>query len=187
MNALRLFFVLVLTFAGCGRTSGPVEIPADDLPFAVARTESPTETPATARSYAVYFVRDGELAELTRELEADPRSPDAVLRALLEGPGAEERARGISTEIPREVRLLDVVVVDDTARVDLSGEFQEPASPESITLRVAQVVWTLTALPDVRTVSFSIDGEAMAVTTDDGAAVERRVSRQDYAELAPAR
>jgi spore germination protein GerM len=164
-----------------------VEIPVEDLPFDVSRTQNPIEPSASARSYAVYFVRDDELAELARELEGDTPPAVAVLRALLEGPEADERASGVSTEIPREVRLLDVGIVDGAARVDLSGEFQEPSAPEAIAMRVAQVVWTLTALEDVGSVSFSIDGEPVAVTTDDGAAVERRVLRRDYARFAPAR
>jgi spore germination protein GerM len=187
MNVLRVAFVLLLVCTACGRRTGPVEIPADDLPFDVSRTEGPVDTPAAARSYAVYLVRDDALVELPRELETDDRPAVAVLRALLVGPQEDERARGLETEIPQAVRLLDVSIVDDTARVDLSGEFQEPSRPDTIALRVAQVVWTLTALDAVGSVSFSIDGEPVAVTTDDGAAVERRVSRRDYNRFAPAR
>jgi len=184
--ALRLVALLFFAIAACGRTSQPVEIPADDLPFAVTRTDSPIDTAAAGRSYAVYFVRAEKLAEHSREFGTGTRSVASLLRLLLEGPSAEERAGGISTQIPREVRLLGVVIGDGAARVDLSGEFQEPAPPVGIALRVAQVVWTLTALPDVQSVSFSIDGEPVAVTTDDLAAVERPVTRADYAKLAPA-
>lgn len=187
MKGWLLLLTVFLAVAACGRTSGPVEIPGDDLPFDVARPESPTGTPATASTQVAYFVQAGRLVERPREFDATPSAAGGVLRVLLEGPLPEERRGGVATEIPNGVRLLDVSVVDDLARVDLSGEFQEPAPPERIALRVAQVVWTLTALPSVRSVSFSIDGEPIAVTTDGGAAVARRVSRQDYAALAPAR
>lgn len=186
MTRVRLaLFALVAVVAGCARTTGPVEIPAEDLPFPVTRTGAPIDAPTTSQSYEVYFVQRDALVELPRDLEVEAGSDAAVLKALLEGPREAERARGISTEIPAEVRLLGVRVANGVARVDLSGEFQAPASPERIALRVAQVVWTMTALSDVSSVSFSIDGELVAVTTDDGAAVERRVSREDYAEFAP--
>ena len=186
MTRRRLaLFALLAMVGGCTRTTGPVEIPAEDLPFAVTRTRGPVDAPTTSQSYKVYFVENDALVELPRDLEAEGASEATVLKALLEGPREAERAREVSTEIPAGVRLLGVRVADGVARVDLSGEFQAPAPPERIALRVAQVVWTLTALSGVRAVSFAIDGEPVAVTTDDGAAVERRVAREDYAKFAP--
>lgn len=172
--------------AACGRTSGLVEIPREDLPFDVTRTQRPTETPEAIQRHEIFFVRGERLTQVSRRLDAAPTVAGGVLRVLLEGPRTDEREAGVATEIPAGVRLLNASVEDGVARVDLSGEFQEPAPPERIALRVAQVVWTLTALREVRSVSFAIDGEAVAVITDDGAAVERRVSREDYGRFAPA-
>jgi spore germination protein GerM len=116
---------------------------------------------------------------------SDGEAGETALRALLRGPTAGERSRGITTEIPAEVRVLAVDLGIAQARVDLSGEFQEPSPPKRIALRVAQVVWTLTALREVRSVAFSIDGERVAVTTEDETAVDRPVTRSDYATLSP--
>lgn len=185
MRRLLRLLVLLVIVAGCSRPSGPVEIPEEDLPFSVTRTDSPAETPRAERTYPVYFVQDGRLHEARRELKAEADPTADVLRALLEGPDAGEKELGVTTEIPGEVRLLDVDVAAEAARVDLSGEFQQPALPEVITLRVAQVVWTLTAIAEVGSVSFAIDGEAVAVTTDEGEAVQRRVSREDYSSVSP--
>lgn len=185
---MRTALALVLAaLTACGRASGPVEIPAKDLPFSVTRTENPARTTEPVGDRTVYLVRDGLLSEHRRELDAGVPPAAAVLQALLAGPTREERTRGVSTLIPSEVRLLGADVADGAARVDLSGEFQEPAGPEEIVLRVAQVVWTLTSLPSVESVSFAIDGDPVAVTADDGAAVDRRVTREDYERLAPPR
>ena len=186
MRAVAALAALLFAITACSRVSGPVEIAAEDLPFDVTRTEEPAASQVTARSYALFFVEGDRLDEVQREVEADERPVVAVLRALIDGPSSEERELGVSTQVPAEVRLLEARVTSGTALVDVSGEFQEPAAPDAIALRVAQVVWTLTDLEGVDAVAFSIDGESVAVTTGDGAAVSRRVSRQDYSEFSPA-
>jgi spore germination protein GerM len=183
MNRAALALILIL--GACARQSGPVEVPRDELPFDVTRSAHPTRSPDAGRAYAVYLVRDGRLTAVTRNPEASTSPAVAVLRSLFDGPTARERDRGIATRIPAGVRALTVTIDEGDADIDLSGEFQEPAPPERIALRVAQVVWTLTSLDAVRTVSFSIDGEPISVPTDSGDHVERRLIRQDYSGFAP--
>jgi spore germination protein GerM len=181
----RAALTLTLILVACARPSEPVELPRDELPFDVTRSAPPTRSPDPGRAYTVYLVRDGRLVAVTRHPEASTGPPVSVLRSLFDGPTSRERDRGIATRIPASVRVLTVEVRDGDAEIDLSGEFQEPAPPERIALRVAQVVWTLTILDDIRTVSFSIDGEPISVTTDSGDHVERRLTRQDYSGFAP--
>lgn len=181
-----LFVVVAFGFlAACTRTSGTVEIPPKDLPFSVSREPVATETSAAARTFTVYLVRGHRLVPVIRQIRANMPAPEAAMRALLDGPTATERSSGIGSELPAAVRLLTVDAGDGTATVDLSGEFQEPAQPERVALRVAQVTWTLTELPGVRDVAFAIDGEALSVATDDGTTVDRPVRRSDYAAFAP--
>jgi spore germination protein GerM len=181
----RPVLALVLLLASCGGTSGPIEIPREELPFSVTRTAAATNAPARGDEYSVYLVREGRLFSVARRPDASGRRPTAILRSLIAGPTSNERARRIATLVPPSVRVLNVDVAEDHAEVDLSSEFQEPAPPETIALRVAQVVWTLTGLDEVRTVSFAIDGEPVSVTTDSGDHVERRLTRRDYADFAP--
>ncbi|MEX2392876.1 MAG: GerMN domain-containing protein [Actinomycetota bacterium] len=186
MRPLACLVVASIVCASCARNPGAVEIPAEDLPFDVSRAPDVIETPSAERRYTVYLVDRGRLSAASRELEAGRSvAPLVTLRSLLEGPSSQEREEAITSEIPREVRLLDVEVADGgVARVDLSSEFQEPAEPLRIALRVAQVVWTLTELAEVSSVTFAIDGEPISVTTDGGD-VERRVGRDDYQGFAP--
>ena len=170
----------------CARTSGTVEIPAGELPFPVARAPSPTGSPAPNTTLTVYFVRGGRLVPSPREVGSDLPTAEAAARALLEGPSPRERAEGIVTELPSAAGLLGVGIVDGIAIIDLSGEFQEPAPPERISLRVAQMTWTLTDVPGVREVAFAIDGERVSVTADDGTTLDRPVRRSDYDSFAPA-
>lgn len=182
----RWIAVLALVLlAACARTSGTVEIPPGELPFSVAREPSPAGTAAPTREITIFFVRGERLVPSRRRVEGAPGRAEAALRSLLDGPTRQERAAGIATELPSSVSLLAVEIAGDTVIVDLSGEFQEPATPERIALRVAQVTWTLTEVSGVREVAFAIDGEPVSVTTDDGMTVDRPVRRSDYARFAP--
>ena len=184
MTLLRASLAILL-LAGCAQTSGTVEIPPEELPFSVARESVPQQTPAPRHPVRVFFVQGGRLVPATRVVQLALPDAEAAVRELLEGPTQRERSSGISSELVPEVRLLAVSVGDGTANVDLSGEFEEPAPSDRIALRVAQVVWTLTELPGIAAVHFSIDGESVAVTTPDGTAVDRPVSRADYEAVSP--
>lgn len=171
--------------ASCGGQSGPTEIPAEDLPFSLSRTLEPSPSPAEEEPFTIFFVLEGRLAPVTREAPSHLTPVEATMRALLDGPTSDELAEGIISEIPAQTSLLEVQVFDLVAEVDLSAEFQSPASTDAISLRVAQVVWTLVRLPEVTAVRFVIDGEPVSVVTDDGTAVERPVTAPDYAAVAP--
>jgi Sporulation and spore germination len=176
--------LVLATCVGCGEQSGPVEIPEEDLPFSLSRTPEPFPSPAEEEPFTIFFVLEGKLAPVTREAPSDLTPVEATMRALLEGPTPDELARGITSEIPPQTSLLEVQVFDLVADVDLSAEFQSPASTDAILLRVAQVVWTLVRLPEVTAVRFVIDGEPVSVVTDDGTAVDRPVTAPDYAAVA---
>jgi len=185
MRRLLVPILLAAALAGCARTSGTVEIPPEELPFPIARTPSPTETVAPARRSIVYFIRDGRLVVVARDVPSDGPPVEGSLRALLEGPSRSDLRARIQTEISADVRLLEILVDGSTAHVDLSGEFQQPASPDRVALRVAQVVWTATEIPGVTAVTFAIDGEPVEIATGDGTVVGRAVNRSDYLAFAP--
>ena len=184
MRKLRLLLALAV-LAACARTSGTVEIPSEELPFSVAREAAPPETSAPLRHFTVYFVREDRLVGVARVAEVDAPLAEVSIRALLDGPNASDQRSGIRSELSTAVRLLDVRIAGTTALVDLSGEFQEPAAPTQIALRVAQVVWALTEPVGVSAVLFAIDGETVEIATGDGTVVERAVTRADYARFAP--
>ena len=174
---------LLLLLAACGAAHGAVAIPSDEIPFSVARTPQPELPTQPTAVYTLSFVRRGHLVDVTRDLPT--RAPqEQVLIALLDGPTTREAERAITTEIPGETRLLTVDVTDGIAAVNLSREFQSAGSSESVLLRVAEVVRTLTGTKGVTAVRFLIDGEFVGVPTDSGV-VERPVNRLDYATVRP--
>lgn len=174
---------LLLLLTACGGATGAIAIPSDEIPFSLARS-SASPPPDTAQApFSLAFVRNGRLVDITRQLGS--RHPvESTLTALLNGPTSREDARGITSEIPPQTRLLTVSVTGGVVQVNLSREFQSAGSSQSALLRVAQVVRTLTSLKGVSFVRFQIDGEFVSVPTDSGV-VDRPVGSSDYASVRP--
>lgn len=181
----RLFAVTLLLTVACGGTSGPVQIPAEDVPFPLTRALSSPQATSTVGRILVFFALNGRLAPVTRTAAAGDTPVEAAMRAVLSGPDGRERSRGLTTHLPPATRLLDIHANGRVAVADLSGEFQAPADPDAITLRIAQIVWTLTQLPDIEAVRFVVDGNEISVATDEGQSVDRPVGRADYDRFAP--
>lgn len=180
-----MLLCVLLVVAACSGDPEVVVVPPDQVPFQVARTSPPSPRSTTRATPSVFFVRDGRLVEAARILPSDPASAEGVVHLLLQGPTEGEMDRGFETAIPPNVRLQQVHVFDGVAEVDMSAEFQSPAAPDEVLLRVAQVVWTLVALSNVDAVRFTIDGVPQAVVTDGGDVEDRPVTAPDYASVAP--
>jgi hypothetical protein len=161
--------VMFLTSVTCGACSGAVGrvhvVPNGELPpiFHAGAHQAPR----TLR-VVVYLVQANRLVSVARIGQSSLSTAEVVMRALLRGPTEQERGESITTAIPGEADLLGVSVENKVATVDLSREFELGAEQEVFTLRLAQVVWSLTELPDVDKVSFSIDGQKTPVIDQDG-------------------
>lgn len=174
---------LVLVTA-CTGTSGPAFLDADELPPAIyGEQERPTLEMREVRSVA-YFVHPEQLRliAIPRVAETDLVMHEWVLTELLAFRQLEDQV--FRTAIPLSSELLRIGLVDGVAEVNLSSAFELPDSSEVLKLRLAQVVWTLTELPDVDAVRFLIHGAHEPVIDQDGVA-HRVVSRARYAAYAP--
>lgn len=184
MRRLAAAAGLLLLLAACSSASHATAIPSDEIPFSLSRA-SASPSPVTATSpFALTFVLRGRLVNVIRQLgSAQPE--ESALVALLDGPTAREAARGITTDIPPTARLLTVSVDSRVAQVNLSREFQAAGSSQSVLLRVAQVVRTLTSIKGISFVWFQIDGVFAGVPTDSGVVANRPVGPNDYASVRP--
>src|SRR5436305_7125431 len=121
--------------AGCGWSESPAAAPA-----------AGTRTSAVSTTARIWLTRSGLLHHVTREVGGP--GARAALRSLLSGPTDTERTSGVRTAIPKGTRVLAVSVAGHTATVNLSERFAADAGDSRATvLRLAQVVYTLTALP----------------------------------------
>lgn len=132
----------------------------------------------------VYFLRDELLQVAARAVPGV--SPEAALRALLDGPTSAERAAGVLTVIPAGTRLLgvDLDYVAHEAVVDLTGEFAEGGGSLSLVARVMQVVYTVTQFPGVDLVRFRLDGQPVVDLGGEGLYVDG-LTRDRYDWVVP--
>ena len=155
------------------------ELPEDVYGSPAARPGPPPGIPSRGH---VYLTRQGHLVRVPRPLPLAGSHAEALLSALLEGP--VHRA-GLGSAIPIDTRLIDLELESGVATVDLSSEFERGAEGTLLALRVAQVVYTLTEVPEVLAVVFFVEGNHAPVLTGDGRLLERPVTRRDYSDLAP--
>ena len=150
--------VASLALGGCGDEEG-----------ATTETTTTTTSVESAR-LRVYFVRDGQVWPVAREV-GDILFDDIAVDQLLAGPNDDETEIGLETALPEGLEI-DVSVQDGVAMVELEGATE--LSREAL----AQIVYTETALPLVDSVT--IQGEFQG-----GAFVAVSYTRADFEEQTP--
>jgi spore germination protein GerM len=81
------------------------------------------------------------------------------LNALLAGPSAEEKRRGLLSLIPANTRILSATVRGSTAYISFSEEFQyNTYGVEGYAAQLNQIVWTVTEFPNIQDVQILIEG-----------------------------
>ncbi len=188
MRARRLggMFLVVLILVGCGIPvdEGARPLSDDDVrpsvPDQGGSPPSGAPNPNVA-SLELFFVRDSRMAPIRRLAPAS--SVDVALAALVHGPSAAERRQGVRTALVGPVRLADI---DRTGVpvVDVAESVAQLEGEEQI-LALAQVVFTLTALPGVNGVSFALSGREVEVPTGDGTLKAGPLRREDFAAVGP--
>jgi germination protein M len=188
-------------FASCGANEAQ---PAGDIPSVEAasaggdETTLPesTEEAATPLSttaaepqtvtYQVWFAQGESLFVTYRTQDATPRVGAAALEALLAGPSEFEQGYGLTTAVPEGTEFLGLTIYDGIAHVDLSSEYESGGGTLSMSMRLAQVVYTLTQFPTVNGVVFSLDGQPIDVLGGEGIVIDHPLTRRDYRDLLPA-
>jgi spore germination protein GerM len=184
--ALVLFLLLV---AACGVQDdrSPRVLPEEDVPFdllAPATSVAGNDTGDGVGS-TVWFVDNAGLLARARRNISPPVTVDAVLEALLDGVTDPEANNGLRSNITSGTELLSVRGPDDgLVTVNLSGDFLT-VSRELQRLALAQVVFTVTGLPDVDRVLFQFDGEPAEVPGAGEELTSAPLRRADFAQFDP--
>jgi spore germination protein GerM len=105
----------------------------------------------------LYFADGDFLFPVSRRMPADDNLPRAALQALLDGP---EAGTALQPSIPGGVKIRSLQLVNGMAEIDLSAEFLH--EPAAVGRAQTAVVDTLTALPNVTSVSLSVEGKPLA-------------------------
>lgn len=130
-----------------------------------------------------YFVRGERIATGGTEV-VPPAIGGGAIEALLDGPTAEDGTGGLISSIPEGTELLGLDIADGTATVDLSSAFTSGGGSLSMTLRTAQVVFTLTQFDGVDRVQFLIDGEQVDGLGGEGLPTSYD-GREAFADVTP--
>ena len=140
-------------------------------------------TPATAASSAgpsAFFLRGESLEPAPRSV----RGVRPVILALLRGPTAAERARGLRSAVPAGTPLLGLTIERRVVTVDLGERFLGGRDSERIRSRVAQLVRTVTSVPGVLGVRIRVAG-GVPVGFAPGLDLRRPLRATDVADVGP--
>ncbi len=170
--------------------------PASEAPSPASPSAAPANTPqpSSAETMIVraYFVLGGEpgsagLVPVLRTVPKTPAVATAAMEQLLAGPtSAESGGRTITSAIPDGSELLGLTIKDGVATVDLSTEFDSGGGTASMQYRLAQVVYTLTQFPTVKSVLFQVEGKTVTVFGSQGIVLDGPQARADYEDQLPA-
>ncbi|MGY1707404.1 GerMN domain-containing protein [Geodermatophilus sp. SYSU D00697] len=178
-RSLGLLVAAVL-LAGCGVR--PQDQPEQVTTAAPPSVEVGADSRPVGPRLTVFFVRGADLAPVQRTTDAGTTA--AALDLLVEGPTRTEVGTGIRTALAPELVGVEQPLPDPVATVAVTRGFTGLTGGNQL-LAVAQVVWTLTDLPTVTAVRFTVDGAPVEVPTDDGL-TDLPVDRDDYRSVAPA-
>lgn len=184
-RAATLSVLLAAAVTGCGVQAD--EVPREVNPPNGVSHAWATETPpdpgpgAGAVPELLYFVRDGELVFVTRNVDAQP-SVDEIVDDLLAGPTDAEQRDGLTSSLLGNDIVVGVQLSDGRATVELTAASDESGRTDQI-LAFAQIVCTLTAKPDITSVTFTRGGQPVGVPRADGSLSEAPATAADYASL----
>lgn len=187
--AAALLALMLCASCGVQDDANPRPLAPEDVPFDLLAPATSVADPETGQgpSRAVWFVdNEGLLSRGDRPLEP-PVTVEAILTALLEGVSDAEAANGLRSNIASGTRLRSVEgPVNGLVTVDLSGEILT-VSRELQRLAIAQVVFTVTGLPNVDRVLFKFDGVGPAEVPGAGDELTSApLTRRDFAQFDPA-
>lgn len=123
------------------------------------------ETYTQTTTLTVYFSNKSgtKLRKVPVEITYDAAIPleQQAVEQLVAGPGAikDGSARDLLGTIPKGTKINKVSVKENTCYLDLSDDFLKKPADISENVAIYSVVNTLTELPNINKVQFSIDGE----------------------------
>jgi spore germination protein GerM len=157
---IAVMAMLLLTsaiFAGC--TKKPATTPGG---------QNGVQPPEQKLSLAVYYVKLTENdTYLVREVHQVPQAQDAPKAALEELINANPVVPGAARVLPQATKINSINIKDGLATVDFSRDVLRAnvgASGEA--LGIQSIVNTLTEFPEIKKVSFTVDGKVDEQTMD---------------------
>jgi spore germination protein GerM len=200
-----------LVLAGCGlpNDGAYTAIQPDDLPAGISDTTTTSTTTTTvprattttapeattttttipSQAVTLFYVLNGRLQPVVRSFPL-PVVPQTVMDRLEDGPLPQDQPPGLRSAVPPN-SIGPVMVSGGVATVDLAPAFVQPSTgTEQLPvpnvdqpLAFGEIVLTLTSLPGVGQVRFTVAGQPQGALAADGSLVDGPVSADNYASL----
>jgi spore germination protein GerM len=174
----------IMLVAGCGVSAQTSAQPAQPPSgMHLGQTQQPNAGQSGRTPEYLYFVKDGMVVRVARHITGSP-SASEIVHDLLAGPDAGESAAGYTSALLGD-RLVDAVeVTNKLATVALSAPMSD-AGRNDVVLAYAQLVCTLTTLPQISGVTFTSGGAPISVPRGDGSLSPGAspLAAADYTEL----
>lgn len=191
MKRVLALVAATVLLAACGvpGDDSPRPLDGDAVPFDLLAPTAETTTTSTPSVFAdtvrvaVYLADPEGKLQAVRRPVTTPATVAKVVESLLAGP-TEEESSHLSTAITSGTELLGVDGPSDgLVTINLSRDVLDITGRQQI-LALAQVVWTVTALPSVDRVLFEFEGEPTEVQNGNGTLTSSPLSRLSYGDLA---
>lgn len=184
LGAFLAAVAVVLSACGVGTDTSPNLVASKTVPNHLLTPSSPTTTTAPPSQFVeIYFLKGQRLVIVSRAAYA-PVSVRSAVKALVEGPTTAEAATGfqspISTAAPIEVSHLATPTVD----VSVGSTFTSLSGRDQ-TVAIAQLVFTITAFPEVNKVRVFMNGKPVEVPTANGTIGKGPLTKDQFAAIAP--
>ena len=198
---VSLLLVLTITSCGVPREGEVIAIPMSELPLELNQQPTTTTTSTTVAENAsakesqqpasevlsepveLYYISDDRLVATTQSI-VSPATTSQVLAALIAGPPIGDNGRGLRSALPNNLNA-EIEISKGVAQINTTSEFLNGLSPIDQRLAIAQLVLTFTRRPGVGQVTFTVDGQSVAVPRGRGdlAKPGSTVSFDDYSSL----
>lgn len=103
-------------------------------------------------------------------------SVNTAVKALLDGPTAEEARKGFGSEIPRGTILLDVIENEKRIEINLSRRFASGGGTRSIETRLQQLSKTVRPLAGDKPVFLNVESRRLSMTPGEGIEVKQPIN-----------
>ena len=189
-RTLAAVLLAAALLAGCGvqgdgapRTLAPDVVPDELLAPSTSSVEP--AAPQTGQLATVYLVDNLERLRPAVRTLPSPVLIATVLNSLLQGATDEEAENGLRSEVPAGTTVNGIDRLDaDVIAVDLSEEFAETTADGEL-LAQAQIVYTVSEMPNVRGVLFLVDGRPREGADDDAKLTSAPLTVEDFEDFAP--
>lgn len=177
--SILLIILIIALVSGCQQSTVESVKTASGVSKQASDKDAPAKQndkkqPAHTEDMITIFVGNDNADGLVKKEAKRPESAsheNAEILALFNDPAISS---------PEGTELLDIRIKNGLATVDLNKAFESGGGTSSVNMRVAEIVFTLTERPDVDSVKFIIEGQAVEYITGEGYMVKNPFTRRNF-------